>query len=365
MSARVDDVRAVLQRARDRLGANGHRTMLFIDEIHRFDKRRRDSVPAVEEGLVTLIGATTKNPYFQVDQALLSRCSVIELEPLTEVELARGARPGRRGAPRRVPEDGRRRARAAGRRRCPNRAPDARARLGDGACERRGTHGSSSSTTSRVSDRSYRAVGYQHYDWVSAFIKIRCAAASPTRLCTTSQRCSRVARTRIMARRIVIAASEDVGNADPQALVRRRRRRPGPGARRAPRGPAEPRPGRDLRRAGPGPTRRPVRSGTRARTCDARRSRGRRCSATPSARRPPADTASGTSPPADDPRRGGVDHLPESLRGRASYVPSGNGEEGGSGDAPTAGERAPEFDLEEASDRPRVRQLPSSAVART
>src|SRR6185503_5166392 len=88
VSARVDDVRAVLARARDRLGGNDVRTLLFIDEIHRFDKRQQDSVlHAVEDGLVTLIGATTENPYFEVNQALLSRCTVIELQPLTVEEL--------------------------------------------------------------------------------------------------------------------------------------------------------------------------------------------------------------------------------------------------------------------------------------
>ena len=90
VSARVDDVRGVIARARDRLGGNGVRTLLFIDEIHRFDKRQQDSVlHAVEDGLVTLIGATTENPYFEVNQALLSRCTVIELEPLTIDELRR------------------------------------------------------------------------------------------------------------------------------------------------------------------------------------------------------------------------------------------------------------------------------------
>src|SRR5262245_12211341 len=96
VSARVDDVRAVIRRARDRLGANQRRTILFIDEIHRFDKRQQDTVlHAVEEGTVTLIGATTENPYFQVNSALLSRCTVIELESLSEDDLraviARGA----------------------------------------------------------------------------------------------------------------------------------------------------------------------------------------------------------------------------------------------------------------------------------
>jgi putative ATPase len=72
VSARVDDVRAVIARAADRLGANGLRTILFIDEIHRFNKAQQDSVlHAVEDGLVTLIGATTENPYFEVNAALL------------------------------------------------------------------------------------------------------------------------------------------------------------------------------------------------------------------------------------------------------------------------------------------------------
>src|SRR5207249_9143295 len=89
VAASVADVRGVLARARERLGANGKRTILFLDEIHRFNKAQQDALlPAVEEGLVTLIGATTENPYFEVNSALLSRCQVYELEPLSEDELA-------------------------------------------------------------------------------------------------------------------------------------------------------------------------------------------------------------------------------------------------------------------------------------
>ena len=85
VSARVDDVRGIIAAARERLGANGLRTILFIDEIHRFNKAQQDSVlHAVEDGLVTLIGATTENPYFEVNSALLSRCTVIELHALSE-----------------------------------------------------------------------------------------------------------------------------------------------------------------------------------------------------------------------------------------------------------------------------------------
>src|SRR6186997_3011652 len=89
VSATVKDVREVLTRARDRLGSNGQRTIFFLDEIHRFNKAQQDALlPAVEEGLVTLIGATTENPYFEVNSALLSRCQVYELLPLTREQVA-------------------------------------------------------------------------------------------------------------------------------------------------------------------------------------------------------------------------------------------------------------------------------------
>jgi putative ATPase len=78
------EVRAVIERARQRLATSGKRTILFLDEIHRFNKAQQDALlPAVEEGLVTLIGATTENPYFEVNSALLSRARVYELDPLS------------------------------------------------------------------------------------------------------------------------------------------------------------------------------------------------------------------------------------------------------------------------------------------
>ena len=139
VSARVDDVRGVLQRARDRIGANGVRTILFLDEIHRFNKGQQDALlPGVESGLVTLIGATTENPYFEVNAALISRCAVIELEPLTDEEVAavvaRGAAElGADGLPRRLRRD-----RPQGGRRRPQRPLDPRARVAD---RRRGERG--------------------------------------------------------------------------------------------------------------------------------------------------------------------------------------------------------------------------------
>src|SRR4029077_4021738 len=88
VSATVKDVREVLARARERLGTTGNRTILFLDEIHRFNKAQQDALlPAVEEGLVTLIGATTENPYYEVNSALLSRTQVYELQTLSPEDL--------------------------------------------------------------------------------------------------------------------------------------------------------------------------------------------------------------------------------------------------------------------------------------
>src|SRR4029077_15148056 len=89
VSATVKDVREVLARAKERLGTTGRRTILFLDEIHRFNKAQQGALlPGVESGLVTLIGATTENPYFEVNSALISRTQVYELEALSPEEMA-------------------------------------------------------------------------------------------------------------------------------------------------------------------------------------------------------------------------------------------------------------------------------------
>src|SRR4051795_11263986 len=89
------EVRQVLERAQHRRRATGEGTVFFLDEIHRFNKAHRDALlPAVEEGLVTLIGATTENPYFEVNSALLSRCQVYELEPHSREDLEEIVRRG-------------------------------------------------------------------------------------------------------------------------------------------------------------------------------------------------------------------------------------------------------------------------------
>src|SRR5947207_3649265 len=84
----VVEVRAVIAGARDRIAMGGPKTVLFLDEIHRFNKAQQDALlPQVEDGTITLIGATTENPYFEVNSALLSRLRVFRLEPLTNDQL--------------------------------------------------------------------------------------------------------------------------------------------------------------------------------------------------------------------------------------------------------------------------------------
>src|SRR5437899_4117321 len=97
------EVRAAIQRAGERRRATGQPTIFFLDEIHRFNKAQQDALlPAVEEGLLTLIGATTENPYFEVNSALLSRCQIYEFSPLGDGEieaLLRRALSDERGLP--------------------------------------------------------------------------------------------------------------------------------------------------------------------------------------------------------------------------------------------------------------------------
>jgi putative ATPase len=218
VSARVDDVRGVIQRARDRLGAHGAATILFIDEIHRFDKRQQDSVlHAVEEGLITLIGATTENPYFQVNQALLSRCSVVELLPLDEDELCEVIARGCLSLGIELPPDATDELvrRAGG---------DARTALQTLELAWQTAPGGAITAThvedvARKRPLRYDRAGDRHYDLASALIKSMRGSDPDAAVYYLAAMLEGGEDPRFLARRIVIAASEDVGNADPQALV--------------------------------------------------------------------------------------------------------------------------------------------------
>jgi putative ATPase len=220
VSARVDDVRAVIARARDRLGGNGLRTILFIDEIHRFNKAQQDSVlHAVEDGLVTLIGATTENPYFEVNSALLSRCTVIELLALSDEELAEVVRRGAAALESELGDDlvALIAARAGG---------DARAALQILELAHETAHAEGVPVAeSHVLDAArkrpllYDRKGDQHYDFASAFIKSMRGGDPDAAVYYLAAMLESGEDPRFIARRMVILASEDVGNADPQALV--------------------------------------------------------------------------------------------------------------------------------------------------
>jgi putative ATPase len=209
------EVRAVIERARHR----GRATIFFLDEIHRFNKAQQDALlPAVEDGVVTLIGATTENPRFEVISALLSRVIVYELEPLTVGEIAELlTRARERGELGEIELDADAvellAVRAGG---------DARIALG--ALER------AAATSERIDLAAARAAlaggllrydraGDQHYDTISAWIKATRGSDPDASLYYLATMLEGGEDPRFIARRMVILASEDVGNADPQALV--------------------------------------------------------------------------------------------------------------------------------------------------
>jgi putative ATPase len=220
VSATVKDVREVIAAARERLGAHGQRTILFLDEIHRFNKAQQDALlPAVEEGTVTLIGATTENPYFEVNSALLSRAQIYELYPLSQEELEVVVRRGideleadvsdqlvgliatRAGGDARnalnILELAWSTARAEG-------APLSEAHVEDAARKR---------------PLVYDKGGDAHYDFISAFIKSMRGSDPDAAVYYLAAMLEGGEDPRFIARRMIVLASEDIGNADPRALL--------------------------------------------------------------------------------------------------------------------------------------------------
>jgi putative ATPase len=219
VSATVKDVREVLAAARERLGASGQRTILFLDEIHRFNKAQQDALlPAVEEGLVTLIGATTENPYFEVNSALLSRAQIYELEPLSEQELEEIARRGAAALGVEVPEE----------------LVSLIARRAGGDARNAYNILELASQTAAARDQVpteddiedaarkrplvYDKGGDAHYDFISAFIKSMRGSDPDASVYYLAAMLEGGEDPRFIARRLIVLASEDIGNADPRAL---------------------------------------------------------------------------------------------------------------------------------------------------
>jgi len=217
------EVREVLQRADHRLAASGEPTIFFLDEIHRFNKAQQDALlPAVEEGLVTLIGATTENPYFEVNSALLSRCRIYELHQLAQEDilvLLRRALHDERGIADPPPVDDDALAFLAAR-----AAGDARSALVglDLAVENTDDGVVTVAVAEQAMQRKavlYDKGGDRHYDLISAWIKATRGSDPDASLLYLAAMIEGGEDPRFIARRMVVLASEDVGNADPNALT--------------------------------------------------------------------------------------------------------------------------------------------------
>jgi putative ATPase len=218
------EIRGVIERARERRKGSGRQTILFLDEIHRFNKAQQDALlPAVEEGLLTLIGATTENPYFEVNSALLSRSQVYELKPLdagqVEELLRRALADPERGIAEPPPIDDAALAMLAER-----SGGDARVALSglERAVER--AQGKAVDVAAIEDALQRRALDYdrqgdRHYDFVSAWIKATRGSDVDASLYYLAVMLEGGEDPRFIARRMVILASEDIGNADPQALL--------------------------------------------------------------------------------------------------------------------------------------------------
>jgi putative ATPase len=218
------EIRAVIERARERRRGSGRPTVLFLDEIHRFNKAQQDALlPAVEEGLLTLIGATTENPYFEVNSALLSRSQIYELQPLepgqVEELLRRALSDPERGLVDPPPVEDTALAMLAER-----SGGDARVALSalERAVER--AQGKTVDVAAIEDALQRKALDYdrqgdRHYDFVSAWIKATRGSDVDASLYYLAVMLEGGEDPRFIVRRMVILASEDIGNADPQALL--------------------------------------------------------------------------------------------------------------------------------------------------
>lgn len=226
----IKEIKAVVEKAQNEIAIKGKKTILFIDEIHRFNKTQQDSLlPHVEKGVITLVGATTENPFFEVNKALLSRSMIFKLEPLTEehiIKLINRALTDKElgyGAIKiKLYDD-------ALKFICTNASGDARKALN--ALElavlttNKSRDGLIHVTLDVVEECmqkrqvSYDKSGDYHYDVVSAFIKSIRGSDPDAAVHYLARMLYSGEEPEFIARRIVISASEDIGNADPYALL--------------------------------------------------------------------------------------------------------------------------------------------------
>ncbi|MHB8781422.1 MAG: replication-associated recombination protein A [Candidatus Geothermincolia bacterium] len=225
----VAEVRRIIDAARDRRALYGTRTTLFIDEIHRFNKAQQDALlPSVEDRLIVLIGATTENPYFEVNSALVSRAKIFRLEPLNEEEVRRVVRRALDDGERGLGEldvilDQEAEAHIVG-----MAGGDARSALNtlEAAVLIAPREAGRPHITLAVAEEAalhkallYDKGGDAHYDTVSAFIKSMRGSDPDAALYWLARMLYAGEDPRFIARRMIIFASEDIGLADSQALV--------------------------------------------------------------------------------------------------------------------------------------------------
>ena len=216
VTAGVKDVRDTIESARRQLAEHGQGTILFLDEVHRFNKAQQDALlPAVEDGTLTLIGATTENPFFEVNAPLLSRSTLFRLEPLSDEDLTTlvGRALEHEGA---TADDD------AVAHIVDLVEGDARAALTSFEVALALADGKHVTLENVEAARSARALRYErddHYDVISAFIKSMRGSDADAALYWLARMLEAGEDARFIARRMVVLASEDVGMADPMALV--------------------------------------------------------------------------------------------------------------------------------------------------
>jgi putative ATPase len=224
VSATVKDVREVAARAKQRLGERSQGTILFLDEVHRFTKSQQDALlPSVEEGLLVLVGATTENPYFEVNPPLLSRSTLFRLQPLDLAAVRKLVERGLAAEGAEADEDALEHLvdRAGGDGRQALTALEVAIAL---AGERSRGAGATARVTMTDAEAALgtKALRYgrdDHYDVISAFIKSIRGSDVDAGLYWLAVMLEAGEDARFIARRLVILASEDVGMADPQAIV--------------------------------------------------------------------------------------------------------------------------------------------------
>lgn len=224
VTAGVKDVRAVLDRARARLGEQSRGTILFLDEVHRFNKAQQDALlPAVETGLITLVGATTENPYFEVNPPLLSRSTLFRLHAL-ETDAARAL------IARALDAEGVTATEEAIDHLASRAAGDGRHTLTSlevavALATERARHEdvpaevSLADAEAALGTKALRYGRDEHYDVISAFIKSVRGSDVDASLYWLATMIEAGEDPRFIVRRILILASEDIGEADPMSLV--------------------------------------------------------------------------------------------------------------------------------------------------